>query len=145
VLTWESVHFDTTLNLVWLLLGLWALASTARASYRRAQGSAPKWLHVVGVGLIVAALFPYISATDDILRIEQYTAQHDQQHNSGKRSHSDDLIRLYETMDSPLVCRTSEIVLTLSFAWLVFTPVLKRIDRSTPFITGRSPPFPTNA
>ncbi len=138
------MHFDTALNLAWLLLGLWALASTTRASLRRPACSAPKWLHVVGVGLIVAALFPYISATDDILRIEYYAAQHDQQHHPGKQSQSEDLVRLYETMDSPLVCRTSEVVLTLSFEWLVFAPVLQHIDRNSPFIAGRSPPSLVN-
>lgn len=136
------MHFETALNVVWLLLGVFALASTVRAELRRSAEPkrAPAWLHIVGVGLIVAALFPYISATDDVLRIEQFNAQHDRRH-SGKQSRTDDLIRLYETMDTPLVCRTAEVAITLFFVCLIFTPVLRAINRIAPSPSGRSPPL----
>jgi hypothetical protein len=141
------VHFETTLNLAWVFLGLWALAATARAAFRRPAVTRPvsKCFHVVGVALIVSALFPYISATDDILRIDQFNSQHDRQHHPGKQNKSDDLIRLYETMDSPLVCRTSEVVLNLSFEWFVFAPILQDTERIAPFVAGRSPPSVVNA
>ena len=135
------MHFETALNLIWLLLGLFALASTCRATLRKnadpRSGSA--WLHIIGVGLIVAALFPYISATDDVLRIEHFQAQHNQSH-PGKHSRTDDLVRLYETMDTPLVCRVAEVVITFSFVSLISTPVLRAIDRIAPSPSGRSPP-----
>src|SRR5581483_3701098 len=113
-------------------------------AFRRSANSrrGPAWLHIVGVGLIVAALFPYISATDDVLRVEHFNAQHDQQHPS-KQNRMNDLMRLYETMDSPLVCRTTEVVMTLFFVSAVFTPVLRAIDRIAPFEAGRSPPLPS--
>ena len=135
------MHFDTILNLVWLSLGLLAFASAARVALRRSAGkdSARAWLHVVGVALIVAALFPYISATDDVLRIEHFDAQHAQQH-SHKRGHNDDLMRLYETLDSPLLCRTCEIVFTFTFFLLVILPVARLVERIAPLAAGRSPP-----
>lgn len=136
------MHFESALNLVWLALGLIALAGVVRATFRRAKETStpPIWLHIVGVGLIVAALFPYISATDDVVRIEHFNAQHNPQH-SNKQSQADNLVRLYETMDTPLVCRVAEVVLTFFFVSLVFTPVLQTIERITPFRAGRSPPL----
>jgi hypothetical protein len=135
------VHFDTTLNLVWLSLGALALARTIRVTFRQSGVRAPKsrWLHIVGVGLIVAALFPYISATDDVLRIEHFKAQHDSRHPT-KQTQSDDLMRLYETMDSPLVCPISEVSLVFIFISIVFTPVARLIERIAPLHAGRSPP-----
>lgn len=135
------MRFETALNVVWLSLGLFALASTVRAELRRSAGAKRRltWLHIVGVGLIVAALFPYISATDDIVRIEHFNAEHGP-HHTGKQSRTDDLMRLYETMDSPLVSRVCEVAFTLFFISLVFTPVLRVMDRIAPFRAGRSPP-----
>ena len=123
MLTWGKVHFEAALNVVWFVLGVIALASTIRAAFHPSavESRTPAWLHVVGVALIVAALFPYISATDDVLRIEHFNSQ--QNHHSSKQSQNDDLMRLYEAMDSPLVCRVSEVALTFFFISLVFTPV----------------------
>ena len=143
------MRFETALNLLWLVPGLLALASTIRATLRQTRGvkRAPAWLHVVGVALIVAALFPYISATDDLVRIDNFNSQHSPQHgpqnkqgHSGKHGHSNELMWLYETMDSPLVCGVTEVALTFSLVWLVFTPVIRVMDRVAPFRAGRSPP-----
>lgn len=140
------MYFESALNLVWLSLGLLALASTIRTSFRAkaAQKRGPAWLHVVGVALIVVALFPYISATDDVVRIEHWNAEHNHQH-PGKHSQNDELIRLYETMDTPLVCRICEVALTFFFISLVFTPLARLIDRIAPSQAGRSPPLTVNA
>ena len=135
------MHFETALNLAWLLLGVLALACTAHAAFRRPpeRRRAPAWLHIVGVGLIVAALFPYISATDDIVRIEHFSSQHDSSH-PHKQSKTDDLIRLYETMDTPLTCPVCQVVLIFFFVSLVFAPLARLIERIAPFEAGRSPP-----
>ncbi len=135
------MHFDAALNLVWMLLGLLALIGTIRAALRRhpSETSAPAWLHIVRVALIVAALFPYISATDDVLRIEDFNSQHGHQHPS-KESRNHNLMRLYETMDTPLVCPTCEVSLTFFFISLVFTPLVTALERIAPLRAGRSPP-----
>jgi hypothetical protein len=137
------VHFDTALNLAWGILGLLALARTIRATFRRIPGAnrAPACLHVVGVALIVAALFPYISATDDVLRIDHFNAQQDHRHPTKKHSNSD-LIRLYEAMDTPVISPVVTLACTLFFVSLVILPVSALIDRNERFESGRSPPIP---
>ncbi len=116
-----------------------ALVTTLGLS-RRASSSS-KWLHLMGVGAIVVALFPYISATDDVLRIEHFNAQ--QTHENGsKNKANDDLLRLYETLDSPLICGPCRIAFTLIFVSLLAAPVLRLIRRSIPLEAGRSPPLP---
>lgn len=134
--------FETALNLVWMLLGLLALGCTAHAEFRRSpeQRRAPAWLHIVGVALIVAALFPYISATDDIVRIEHFSSQHDPHRSHHKHSKNEDLIRLYEAMDSPLACPVSRVVLIFFFISLLFARPMRVIERIAPFEAGRSPP-----
>jgi hypothetical protein len=135
------VHFDTTLNLAWLLLGVLALAGTVRVASRQRSAVTRKarWLHTVGVALIIAALFPYISATDDVVRIQHFKAQHETRQ-PGKHSSNDGLMRLYEIMDSPLVCRVCEVALVFFFISIVFSPVIRLIERIAPRYTGRSPP-----
>jgi branched-subunit amino acid ABC-type transport system permease component len=135
------VSFETALNCIWLALGATALASTTRTAYRhsRQKKSASASLHVIGVALIVAALFPYISATDDVLRIEQLNSHHSRTDSSHRGPH-DNLIRLYQTMDTPLVSDVKHVVLTLFFVSLVAAVISRRITRSAPFESGRSPP-----
>ena len=122
-------------------MGVIALATVIRASIRRkAPHKSGAWLHIVGVALIVAALFPYISATDDLVRTEDLSTQHTQNH-SGKKSPNDNLIRLYEALDSPLVSTACGFVMVFFAVWLVFLPAVKRAYRVAPACAGRSPPL----
>lgn len=140
------MHFDTALNLLWLSLGVIALASTIRSAlHRRAGARTSTWLHVIGVALIVAALFPYISATDDLVRSENLTS-HDRQHSSsGKKTPNDNLIRLFETLDSPLACSTCTLTVTFFVVWVIFFSFVERDHHSAPACAGRSPPFSFSA
>ena len=136
------MHFDTALNLAWLLFGAIALAITLGLSRRVSSGKGvlSGWLHLIGMAAIIVALFPYISATDDILRIEHFNTQ--QEHQRGdKHSSSDDLLRLYETLDSPLLGNFCRIILTLIFVSFLAVPVHKLVRRSIPLEAGRSPPL----
>ncbi len=104
---------------------------------------APVWLHLCGVALILAALFPYISATDDVLRIQHMNVEqtNDQHQEPGKKVPGDALIRLYETMDTPVVAVVSEISFVLFFISLVIAPLLRTADHATLLQGGRSPPL----
>jgi hypothetical protein len=136
------VSFESSLNVVWLLLGIVALAATIRATYAERAIYLPRrvWLHVVGTALIVAALFPYISATDDVLRIEHLS---EQQKRTGttRNSPANDLMRLYQTLDTPVIAEAKQTTPTLVFVMLVSTLLVQLIDRSAPLQSGRSPPL----
>lgn len=135
------MHFEVALNCAWLLLGAVALASTIGVVRRgRAQAETfSAWLPLVGVAAVVLALFPYISATDDLLRIANAVPQ-SKQSDSGQRAPAADLLRLYETADAPLVCQACRLTVTFFFVWLVSVPVKAPVLRSAPSQSGRSPP-----
>ena len=131
--------FETALNVIWLLLGCVAFANAVRVFVgRNSARKQLKWFHVVGIALILAALFPYISATDDILRVENYASQKGHPHS--KSTPTDNLVRLYATADSPLVCKFATLAFTFVFLAFVFLPVVTVVERSSPFQIGRSPP-----
>jgi hypothetical protein len=139
------VNFEIALNLVWLTLGLLAFGNALRAS--RSEAGSPRRLksfQVVGIALILAAIFPYISATDDILRVENYASRHahagEKAPLGSKSTPSDNLVRLYATIDSPLICRSTTLAVTFVFLTFVFLPVVGVVDRATPLRLGRSPP-----
>ena len=136
------MSFDTALNALWVVLGAIALVWTLSAHYRSAPNTSAgaTSLHVIRLALVLAALFPYVSATDDVLRIQTLDQQHDQGH-PAKQTQNQSLIRLYETMDTPLVCRVQEITFVLFFVTLVTAPILKWSSRSEPAESGRSPPL----
>ena len=128
------MHFDTALNSLWFALGILACAGAIRATRRYSE------FRLAGIVLVAAALlFPYISATDDVVRIEHLRGQSSHS-SSSQRGPTDDLVRLYQTMDTPLVCAVLRVSLTLFFVLLITTSVVRRIDRSAPFESGRSPP-----
>ena len=134
------MHFDTALNCAWLLLAMAALASTVGAArFRSKGGSFPAWLQLVGVASVVLALFPYISATDDVLRIANALPE-SKQSQSGPRTPGADLVRLYEAADAPLVSQICTLTITFVFFCLVTLPVKLALRRSIPLQSGRSPP-----
>ena len=135
--------FDSVLNLAWLALGLIAVASTIHISFARHIGQRRRapWLHVVGVALILTALFPYVSATDDVVQIEHFGASTGHGHtHSQTRNKNESLIRLYETMDSPLIYDVCRLTIVLFFFSIVFAPAFRVEERITPLRAGRSPP-----
>lgn len=143
------MHFETALNVVWCALGALALGGAVRSAvHARRQGTHMRAaVQLFGVGLIVAALlFPYFSATDDILRIEHFSAQqspaHDADRNhTSKRSGTSELIRLYETMDTPLVSSVAVLVVTFFFVLLVVTRLVAFAGHYSTQTGGRSPPI----
>ena len=147
------MKFDATLNLVWALSGFFALATTAHFALRQnSHRRASRWLLIVG--LIVTSLFPYISASDDILRMGHAgdlvatAASHSGSQVSnvtpaspaGHSHQADDLLRLYETLDAPLICLLVAITLAFLFSALTVAAARARLTRVAPHIAGRSPP-----
>jgi len=141
------VTFDSVLNLIWLALGFIAVASTIRIAFemRKCRQQRVPWLHMIVVGLIVTALFPYVSATDDVVQLEHIGSKPGHGHTNSTRTKNESLIRLYETMDTPLLSDVCRLTLTLVFIWVVLVPALKIVERIAPFRAGRSPPLPVAA
>jgi hypothetical protein len=136
----ESLQFDATLNLAWALLGILALLRTLCASRRVARHSSRRrqLFEAVGVASIIIALFPFISATDDVMRVEQYASQHKNQQSPG--GHHTDVLRLFETADHSLVTRSPRVGVTLVLLDLVTVAPGFCATRIAPLIAGRSPP-----
>ncbi len=142
------MQLDLTLNALWLLVGILAIGMTLHAS--SGKGGSRGW-RLAGIVLVLAALFPFISATDDILRVEHYSAEqqgaserpgtpgHGRQH-SQRTTNGDDLVRLYEAMDAPLVPNViaiAVVLLLISFVTVAREAILTTV---APSKFGRSPP-----
>jgi len=117
-----------------------ALVRTLCVSRRVARHSSLRrqLIEAVGVASIVVALFPFISATDDVLRIQQYTSQTD--HGQSSTGHHNDLLRLFEAADHSLITQRSTVGLTLVFLELIVLIPCSCASRIAPLIAGRSPP-----
>ena len=100
----------------------------------------PRWLQMVGVASIVVALFPYISATDDLIRIANSQPQ-SSQNPSTQHGPAADLLRLYEVSDAPLATRVSGFAITFAFECLLFVAAKRELRRSVPQQSGRAPPL----
>jgi hypothetical protein len=145
------VAFETALNFIWFALGVFALCGTLRSRRVAANPHGSAWLHLCGVALIIAALFPYVSATDDVLRIQHLHLRPDtvsshasksESHEQSKSRTSDALIRLYEIMDAPVAASVQGVSFSFAFVSLVVTPALRAVTRDVAFRCGRSPPQP---
>jgi hypothetical protein len=135
------VGFDAILNIIWLLLGLVGIAVTVA----RPTKSRSPILCSIGVALIVAALFPIISATDDVIRIQHLERTHaSQKSNPNSDSHrrtGDNLVRLFEAMESPVAVAPIRISFTLFFAFLLLPLCIAYVRQRTVSQGGRSPPL----
>jgi hypothetical protein len=132
--------FDSILNLAWALLGAAAIARTLCVSRRSVRYSSRRrrLFEAVGITAIVIALFPFISATDDVLRVQQYVAQHED--GQSPTGHDHNLLRLFEAAEHSLVSRCSLLGLTLVFFEMIVVRSCRRASLSSPLIAGRSPP-----
>lgn len=130
--------------MVWALLGAIALAAVFVADAREhcLRPFRSRVLHIIGTALVVTALFPYISATDDVVQIEHANAdagQHDKQ-SSGQHHQGNDLWRLYDASDHSVVASCAFIAPSFTFVSIVVTPVVSITETSVPQPAGRSPP-----
>lgn len=132
--------FESILNTVWLVLGAIALSTILG---RTCKGRSPA-LCFIGVGLVITTLFPIISASDDVIRIQHLQGSRREQRNHSKTDGhgrtSDNLIRLYEAMESSLASSPVQISFTLSFAFLTTPSCGDYARQGTIAQSGRSPP-----
>jgi hypothetical protein len=137
------LHFDVTLNVVWLLLGLLAMGLAAQlfSGPGRQRSFASRCFHFLRIALVIVALFPFISASDDVLRMQHYTSKPDtQSQGTQEQGKHRGLIALYEAMDSPLLTGSVEVAVTLLPAWTLEFLFSELTGRCAPMRAGRSPP-----
>jgi hypothetical protein len=150
------VQLDTALNTIWLALSVLAFAGTLRALRVNKRTHGPAWFQVSVAAVILAALFPYVSATDDLLRIKHWQQPKEQLQQTGVHRHelhegssrdsasnkpADTLIRLYEMMDTPLAGPVPSSAFTFFFIALVVVSALPVFGREMTRRSGRSPPL----
>lgn len=136
---------DTTLNIAWIFLGLIALGTLTFIEYLNwgIRSFRARLWHFVLVGLVLIALFPYISATDDTLQVNRLNSKLSHQHEHPQRTVHEqgiDLLRLYETLDHSLVSQIWTVSVTFVLFSFVIRPRFQTLARSIPYRAGRSPP-----
>ncbi len=142
------MSFYTVLNLGWGAAGVTALLALAVSSRSHlfAGRSLRRFLPLGSVFLVVIALFPYISASDDHIRFEYLQSNTETNTNAGEDGKSKSrsalqLLRLIESLDNLRITSGVELSLFLFFIEFVtlLTIVARRRYRLCPI--SRAPPF----
>lgn len=140
----------TALNLIWLLLAAGALAVLACAEWGR-SASQKNGLsrRLTCVFLVAVSLFPYVSASDDLIgfaylrsRLETHNGWgHSLPENSKQRAYTTQLARLLQSLDDLQVTAFFTLFFSLCYFGLVFlTRQFSRLRRM-PSPSSRAPPF----
>ncbi len=144
---------DAVLNLVWGLMAVGSLAAFGLAELRgrRRSKSRRPWHQGLAVFVAAVALFPCISASDDILRFEQLEvgaqAEAKLRAPASKKSSPKPaayLARLLEALENFRTAGASKPLVARCCLTLVPTGSHRNCERSLPSSTGRSPP-PANS
>ncbi len=133
--------FESILNAAWLVLGVVALAAICARSFKARNTISC----CIGVALIAATLFPVISASDDVIRIQHLERAHRSRRNSsntsGQKRTTESLIRLYEAMESPLAPAAVRICFVLFLIFVISPLCVANVRQRTMAQGGRSPPL----
>lgn len=147
----KDVHFDAALNLVWLALGLGVLAFVAHVSPPFRQGRI-QWRgsRLAGVAVFAITLFPYVSATDDLVWVEAATSvvEHTQDcADDGSQKASARSISLLQSCVQDWCSAPDILDLSPSYAFFILTaaPACHGYDWNQTHSAGRSPPASSKA
>ena len=134
---------DYLLNLIWLCLGAVALCAT-RGSRPITETKRLRSFRFISVVLVIAALFPYISALDDTLQLAQLGraagARSWTQRRAPDGHQANELVWLFESMGDSVLAPAPPIVPRFSYLKLVTIPDFNELGRPSPPSLGRSPP-----
>ena len=134
------VHLTTALNLLWGLLA--GIAFSVYARNEAGHGSRSRrgaWRRFSAVAIIVLALFPCISASDDILGFAALTPS-GQQNSSVEDRVSLQLASLLQSLEQIQIAEVFSLVLALSFFGLVTLSWYELRVCRLPALPGRAPP-----
>lgn len=138
------VYADTILNLAWAAVCLaafgWFISVERRRACRRAIIS-----RAVALSLALVSLFPCVSASDDAVRSQFFSANlGDSQHPSNTpqpdKKSLGTLVRLLEALDSVQITVSLVLCFCLYLFALALIETHKSIERCLPIRAGRAPP-----
>jgi hypothetical protein len=139
--------FDTALNLVWALAGTAALGALAARDIRRQVDLWHRCRRVLAVFIAWVALFPCVSASDDLVQFERLKANSrtggeevDGLPSKRGEKRAIYLARLLESLENFQIPTTCQLRLSLCLLALVGTFSDHGIERPLPSRLGRSPP-----
>jgi hypothetical protein len=137
------VTIDFALNVIWLVLGASALLAT-RYARTKSAGKRLSTFRLVSVVVVLAALFPYISALDDTLQLAQLRSETSTTQRVEQRSqvgHSaSELVWLFESLND--VVTADPETLSPRFAESTVTAEAGAREMNRPAVPskGRDPP-----
>lgn len=139
--------FDTALNLTWALVGAVALAALAIGDARRRIPLSDRCRRALAVFVASVALFPCVSASDDMVRFERLqlsspTGGQVVGTPPEKRGQKPTLYlaRLLESLENFRISPACRSLLILCFLALVRVFSRQCVERPRPCPLGRSPP-----
>ncbi|SRR5579883_2886488 len=137
------LHADTMLNLAWAAVCLAAFAWFVSAEKRRISRR-QVISRAVALSLALVSLFPCVSASDDAVRLQLFSANAGD-HQPSNTSQPDKknlatLVRLLEALDSVQVAVTLILCFCLYLFAIALSEVRKSLDRFLPIRAGRAPP-----
>jgi hypothetical protein len=139
--------FDTALNLVWALAGTAALGALEARDIRRQVHPWDRCRRALVVFIACVALFPCVSASDDMVQFERLKANSrtggevvDGLPSKRGEKRAIYLARLLESLENFQISTTCQLRLSLCLLALVGTFSDRGIERPLPSRLGRSPP-----
>lgn len=142
MLGWDCVTFDGALNLAWLVLGAIAFAMLLPSRFGRRKFVSESWLRLAAVMAIACTLFPYVSATDDLVWFETSStlSEHQSDRQTDSSNSNSGLLGLYHASQSSVRSGTISVFCILIFLALIVLPALRRYSSVEICTAGRSPP-----
>ncbi len=145
------MHFEATLNLVWVLVGLLAFGALGISELGRRQATlGARIRRAVAVMIAIVALFPCISASDDLVYLEQLRVRMSEGLARGRiesprhPTHPPRLrlslaLRL-ESLENFRISTSPFVAVTRAHLARVEPHVLRGCDRPVPSLSNRAPP-----
>ena len=143
------MSLETGLNILWVSLALAALGVLVLSEFGGRGTPVQRWMRALSVVLAAIFLFPCVSASDDLLSIQnlQFTLEtrgevgnplpHPSQNNEKHNAH---LVRLFETLQHVQVATHYSLPVTLGCVGEVLAPPRVVCERRLHSLSGRDPP-----
>lgn len=145
--------FDSILNIVWALVGVVALTALAVSKRRRHATSLwSRGQRGIAVAIAAVVLFPCISASDDLIWLEQLHFAHANHYgfpapnpNGSNHGPRPDLAALLGSLENSQISTVSPLFTTIYFYDCVRPQTIQGCERPLPARAERGPPQTTSS